>query len=67
MNLFDPITKAILIRGHLILHQQGMRHSRLTRRQLLNKATVLTGKFYENSRKGTAKAVADLSLIAGAR
>lgn len=39
--------QAIVIRGHLRLHLQGLKHSRMSGKQLLSAATSITGQIYK--------------------
>lgn len=39
--------QAVVIRGHLRLHLQGLKHSRMSGKQLLDAATSITGQPYK--------------------
>jgi len=55
---------AILLRAHLRCMAAGMKHSRISGKELLAKATLLTGKPY--NRGGYEAAIADLNTLINA-
>ncbi len=57
----DKVSTAIYLKAHLKLHAKGMRHSRLTGKDLLNLATIITLKKYP--RGSYLKAVEDLDIF----
>lgn len=53
--------QATFLRAHLRLMAVGMKNSRMTGRQMLDKATAITGKDYKRGQYGVA--VNDLTAI----
>jgi len=56
--------QAVLLRGHLKLMSLGMKHSSVSRKAMLAKASVLTGESYKNSVVGCVLAMAALTAFA---
>jgi len=52
---------AVLLRGHLKMLEAGMKNSRLSGKQILAKASELTGKAYKRGQYTAA--VADLNTL----
>lgn len=66
MDPLDPITQAIFLKPHVRLMALGLRHSRLTKGQILDKTERVTGKTYPRGRHTTPslhQAYLDLKAI----
>lgn len=57
-----PEVQAVFIRSHLRMLAMGMK-GRLTLREVLKKASAITGQEYRHSRKSLERAVLDLTSI----
>lgn len=55
--------QAAFLRAHLRLLRVGMKNSKLTRRQILEKVTAITAKKYRNSSDGVDDALEDIKEI----
>jgi hypothetical protein len=63
-NPARPEVQAIFLKAHLKLAKVGMRHSTLTKTDLLRKASAVTGKKYSSrSAEDLVRAIADLQMI----
>ena len=60
-NPADPKVQAIFLKSHLKLMALGMKNSRISKTEMLAKASAITGKKYGRSKIDDA--VADLQLI----
>ena len=56
---FDRL-QAVFLRGHLRCLAAGMKNSQLSRKDILAKASAITGKTYKNSTAECTKALNDL-------
>ena len=63
-ELARPEVQAIFLKAHLKLQRVGMKHSTLTKTDLLRKASAVTGKKYTG--KTIDVAIADLQAIVDA-
>jgi hypothetical protein len=60
-NPGDARVQAVFIRAHLKMMMLGMTNSRISKTQMLRKASAITGKSYTS--KGIALAILDLTKI----
>ena len=61
INPQDPKFQAIILKGHLILLDGGMKNSRMSGKQILEAASRLTGAKYKRGQY--EQALADLATI----
>lgn len=59
----DPKMRALFLKAHLRLQIVGMRHSKLSRRDILQRCVGITGKSYVNTIDGCKAALEDLQQI----